>query len=79
MTRLIDTSLDNKRRRESESEEVAKKPRKGSSWKGKRKRKDIDTAEFTLKRKTLIADDPSRNFVGPAEKGAEHVLCFSHH
>ena len=53
MTRHIDTSLDHKRRCESESEEVAKKPRKGSSWKGKRKRKDMDTAEFTRKRKNL--------------------------
>ena len=53
MTRLIDTSLDNKRRRESESEVVAKKPRKDSSWKGKRKRKDMETAEYMRKHKNL--------------------------
>ena len=53
MTRFIDTSLDNKRRRESESEVVAKKPRKDSSWKGKRERKDMETAEYMRKHKNL--------------------------
>ena len=26
-----------------------------------------------------MAVNPSRNFVGPADKGEEHVLCDSHH
>ena len=32
---------------------MAKKPRKGYSWKGKRKRKDMDTAEYMRKHKNL--------------------------
>ena len=32
---------------------MAKKPRKDSSWKGKRKRKDMDTAEYMRKHKNL--------------------------
>ena len=58
---------------------VDNKSRNGSSWKRKRKRKDMDIAECTRyrkkKKKTLMAVYPSRNFVGPADKGEEHVLC----